>query len=361
MEDNKRAATIKRIEVEIKKIDNKENRLYFFVIDSKGNPNGYLSYIYETALNLKEQGYDVHMLHQEDEFVGVSSWLGEKYSTLPHHNIGKEEMNASPSDFLFIPEIYTNVMQQTKSMPCKRVVIMQNFEYATQIIPVGASWANFGIRDCVASTPKLAEKTKEAFPFVSTRVVKPVVPSYFCAPTEPKKLIVNIFAKEQTDVNLIVKPFFWKYPMYKWVAFRDLRNVPRVDFANALKEAAFTIWVDSKTEFGYSAVEAMRCGSIVIGKLPEQETDWMLSDDGKEYANNCILFNSMDEVHGLIAGAVEAFITDKIPENILSEMKKMDYKYTEEEFGKAIEEVYINDLFAKHRAELVLALDGFKK
>lgn len=364
MEENKKLTPVQTIEAEIGKIDDKSNRIYFFVLDSKGSPNGYLSYIYETAFQLKEMGYNVHMLHQEDEFVGVASWLGDKYAEIPHHNIAKEEMNVSPADVLFIPEFYSNVMLQTKKMPCKRVAIMQNFEYATQVIPVGATWANFGIKDCIATTDSLANRVKEVFPYVNTRVVAPVVPSYFCEPTEPKKLVVNIVAKEQTDINMIVKPFYWKYPMYKWVAFRDLRNVTKTEYAKALKEAAFTVWVDTKTEFGYTAVEAMRCRSILIAKVPEHEPEWMLSTNDKgevEYSKNAVYFFNMEDVHSLIAGGIEAFITDKISEDSLSEMKKMDYLYTEEEFQKNIIKIYVDDIFAKHRAELVLALDAFKK
>ena len=50
---------IENIEREISKIDKKENRIFFFVIDTKGVPSGSLEYIYNLALILKEEGYDV--------------------------------------------------------------------------------------------------------------------------------------------------------------------------------------------------------------------------------------------------------------------------------------------------------------
>ena len=67
---------IENIEREISKIDKKENRIFFFVIDTKGVPSGSLEYIYNLALILKEEGYDVSMLHTEEEFVGVGAWCG---------------------------------------------------------------------------------------------------------------------------------------------------------------------------------------------------------------------------------------------------------------------------------------------
>ena len=91
---------ISNIEKEISKIDKKENRIYFFVIDSKGHPSGSLEYIYNLALILKEEGYDVSMLHTEEEFVGVGAWLDERYANLPHYNVNKGEVGTSPSDLL---------------------------------------------------------------------------------------------------------------------------------------------------------------------------------------------------------------------------------------------------------------------
>ena len=55
---------IQRIEAEIAKIDNKESNIFFFVLDTKGNPSGSLEYIYKLAMILKENEYNVTMLYQ---------------------------------------------------------------------------------------------------------------------------------------------------------------------------------------------------------------------------------------------------------------------------------------------------------
>ena len=52
--------------------------------DTKGNASGSLAYIYELASGLQDMGYNVGMLHSEEDFVGVNEWLGEKYAELPH-------------------------------------------------------------------------------------------------------------------------------------------------------------------------------------------------------------------------------------------------------------------------------------
>ena len=119
---DKHQEVIKRIEAEIAKMDKKENTIYFFVIDTKGTPSGSLEYIYNLAKLTKDLGYDTRMLYQASEenedgkFVGVGGWLGEEYSSLPHENIMDENVAVSPSDIVFIPEIFANIMMQTKKL-----------------------------------------------------------------------------------------------------------------------------------------------------------------------------------------------------------------------------------------------------
>ena len=84
-----------KIGIPIQKIVDKKNRLFFFVIDTKGNPSGSLEYIYNLALIAKEDGYDVAMLHQEEEFVGVGDWLDEKYTKIEHLNITKDNVQVT--------------------------------------------------------------------------------------------------------------------------------------------------------------------------------------------------------------------------------------------------------------------------
>lgn len=338
----------------ISDIENKNFNIFFYTIDSKGAPNGYVYYIYETARCLKEMGYNVRILHQEKEYVGVESWLGEKYSSLPHHNI-EEKIEVTPSDFLFIPEFYSNVMSQTTKLPCKRIVIAQNFNYLTQVIPAGSSWSNFGIKDCIVTTDRLENEIKKCFPNINIHKVNPCIDeNIFNNDEKPKKLIFNIVCKDSTDINQIVKPFYWKYPMYSWVSFRDLRNLPKETFAEYLRDGAFTIWYDRDTEFGYSALEAMKCGSFVIGKVPENEPEWMVENG--ELKNNGVWFFNVSDVHKIIAGAIESFVSDNLPESIYSEMEKMKNLYTFEQFKANVENVYTN-LFEKRKNDLIASLN----
>lgn len=346
---------INKIKECIENIENKNFNVYFYTIDSKGAPNSYVYYIYQTAKIIKDMGYNVHFLHQEKEFEGVASWMGEEYANIPHHNIETEKIEVSPSDFLFIPEFYSNVMNQTSKMPCKRVVIAQNFNYLTQVIPAGATWEQYGIKDCIVTTNRIQNEINNCFPKIKTYKVNPCIDeTIFYNDDKPKKLIFNIVCKDNTDINQIVKPFYWKYPMYSWVSFRDLRNLPREDFANYLRSGAFTIWYDRDTEFGNSALEAMASGSILIGKVPENEPEWLIENGNIQ--DNGVWFFNVSDVHTIIAGAIESYINDELPDIVIENMKNTAEKYNCETFKHNVTEVYVNNIFNNRKIELETSL-----
>ena len=334
--DEKKLKALDKVREEISRIDKKENNIFFFVLDTKGVASGSLEYIYKLAMIAKNQGYNVGMLYQlekNDEFVGVAEWLGDDYANLPHYNVAKDEVEITPSDIVFIPEIFSTVMNQTKKLPCKRVAILQNYDYLLEQMPFAAQWGDFAILDCITNTEYNAELIKDIFPYIKTKIVTPYIDKIFGNTIEPKKMVVNIVAKDQSDINKIIKPFYWKYPTFKWVSFRDLRGFSKEGFANALREAAATIWVDTDTSFGYSAIEAMKSGSIVIAKIPDTPLEW-IDADGEENVgtlrNCCVWFDNFNNVHRQIASVVRSWITDNVPPEVAEEAKKVTERYSEE-------------------------------
>ena len=353
--DEKKLKALERVKSEISKIDKKESNVYFFVLDTKGVPSGSLEYIYKLAMITKNAGYNTGLLYQlekDDEFVGVKEWLGDEYASLPHYNVSKEELEITPSDIVFIPEIFSQVMNQTKKLPCKRVAILQNYNYLLEQMPFAAQWGDFAILDCLANTEYNAELIKDIFPYVRTRVVTPYIDKMFGSTIEPKKMVINIVAKNQSDINKIIKPFYWKFPTFKWVSFRDLRGFPKEAFANSLRDAAATIWVDEDTSFGYSAIEAMKSGSIVIAKVPDNPLEWINSDDDDHTLRNCcVWFDNFNNLHRQIASVVRSWITDNVPQEVAEEAKKVTEKYSEERTTKEFMD-YLNDLFDGRKKEL---------
>lgn len=358
MTENEIKKVIKTLDKSIKKIEKGESKLLFFVADSKGTPIGSLSYIYDIAYKLKEMKYNVQMMYAENDFVGVETWLGTKYSSLPHANISKDVVDISPSDVVFIPELYSSVMAKTRDLKCKKVAILQNFDYMTDLIPFGASWMSMGIFDCITTSNSLKQRLNEVFPEVNVRVIRPVIDQVF-KPSEEQKFIVNIVTKDENEINSIVKPFKWKYPSYGFVTFRYINGKSREDFAKYISEGCITVWVDQNTDFGYSALEAMASGNIVIGKIPENEPEWMLDKEGK-LKDNGIWFYKMRDLPEILFEVISTVLYEKTPKEIYTNMTETLSEYTEEKQRKELKSVIVEDIIESKKQELISIRDLYK-
>lgn len=350
MKEEKKKEAVDRINLEIEKIDKKENKLMFYVLDTEGYASGSLAYEYQLAKIAQDAGYNVAMVYQSEEkegdFVGVSGWLGEEYASLPHYDIRKDEVEINASDILFIPEIFAQVMNQTKKLPCKRIAIMQNFDYILSQTPYSAQWGDYGIIDAISNTEENKNLLTSIFPYVRTTVIDPYIDNMFGETKKPKKCIVNVIAHNPDDVTRLVKPFYWKYPLMKWVSFADLRGMNKMKFAEALREGFLTIWLDETASFGYSAIEAMKCGNVVFAMLPKTGKKWMFKNGTNELNESCFWFDNINMMHDKIATLVRSFITNNIPESVFEKQNEVKEMYkkenTEKQFISYVESVVSN-------------------
>ena len=362
MEKLSKQEMIDVIENNIKKIKDKTFNIYFYVLDTQGNPSGSLEYIYQIAYCLKQLGYNVIMLHNQKDFIGVGEWLGTKYNEIEHKNIETENVEINACDFLFIPEIFTDVMSQTKKLPCKRIAIVQNYNYLSEFMPITATFEDLRINDIITTTNTQKAIIEDYFPKMKVHVVSPSISKVFRDSTEPRKLIINIVSKNQENVFRIIKPFYWKNPLYKWVSFRELRGLDHETLSQALMESPITVWIDENTNFGFAPLEAMRCGSIVLAKIPNTLSDWNIEEsDGKKVITDaCIWFDSIDSVPDMLSTLVHNWTMDTIPQSIYDNLHKLDNQYTPEVQENEIKYVYENEIFAKRVKDFEEALAQIK-
>lgn len=383
MADSKTKTVLANVNSEIEKITDKKSSIYFFVSDCKNTPNSQSLYIYQMALTLKELGYDVCMLYQINNeyskhelkklkssgqpidqtrvFEGVGEWLGEKYASIPHLNIAGGMWKVSPSDVLFIPEVFSSLMKETfdKGVPCKRIAILQNFKYVTEFIPYGDQWANYGIMDAVASNKNQADLIKSVFPYVNTTVIPPYIQECMCKPVVAKKLIVNIAASMSSDIEHMIKTFYWKYPAMQFVTFRTLKNLPVDEYAKMLKEGCITVWHDPYTPFGRSALDAIKCGNIVIGKVPDIIPEWMVDEEGNAIDNG-VWYSNINDVPDALASVIGTWMRDEIPEKLLEGIEKTAGKYGYEEWKDNVSK-FIGDVLEERKKEFTAIKNKIEK
>lgn len=334
---------IEKLEEIVSSLVNKEGTVYFFTLDTKDAPSGEVKYIYDLALLLREMGYDVKMLHQEEEFVGPLDWLGDKYAVIEHLDVKNDNVTVKPSDFLFIPEVFTNVIGQTKAFPCKRVMIYYNPSYFNDYMPVGATLADMNIFDIITTNENLKARINTYFPNVNVKVVRPSIREYFSNDNAPKKLIVNVLTPTTNEVNDIVKPFYWKYPSYKWISFRDLKGVTQSVLADVMREAAITVWADDLTSNAQLALEALKSGSLLIAKTPNTPPEWMLEEG--EYRFGIIWVDSYDMLHDVLASVIRGWTRNEIIDKYLQMSDEVKNIYTEECQRNDVDKMIVNGIF----------------
>jgi hypothetical protein len=341
-----------QVEEIISKLDNKDFGLYFFTLDTKGNPTAGVATIYEHVKVLNDLGYKAHILHEKNDYklygnqegMGLADWLGEEYAQLPHVSIESQQLNVGAQDFIVIPEIFANVMDQIKQFPCKRIVMSQSYDYLLELLPLGRRWTDYGFNDVITTSQKQADYVKSLFPSIKTHTFKLGIPDYFQPSDKPKIPVVSIVAREPGKAAKIAKQFYLQYPLYKWITFKELRGLPRQQFADELGKSCLAVWVDDTAGFGTFPLEAMKCDTPVIGKMPNMIPEWMEVDgeNGKVIANNGVWTNTTNNIAELIATYMKLWLDDSVPSDISDNMAQMKDNYTSEEQAKSIEEVWVN-------------------
>ena len=268
----------------ISNLNDKNFTLYFFTLDTKGNPTAGIANIYEHVKILTNLGYKAVILHEKNDYHlrgnedghGISDWLGEEYASLPHVSIESQTMSISPADFIIIPEIFSNVMDQVKAFPCTKVVFSQSYDYLLELLPIGKRWTtDYGFNNVITTSKKQAEYLQTLFPTIRTHVIPVSIPSYFKESEKPKQPIVALHTRNQTDAAKIAKSFYLQYPIYKWVTFKELRGSSREQFASDLRTACLSVWIDDTSGFGTFPLESIESNVPVIGKIPNMVPEWM--------------------------------------------------------------------------------------
>jgi hypothetical protein len=311
-----------KVQQSIETLRNKQARIYLFAQDTKGNAKASIRYIYQVAMTLKNAGFNPIILHEKNEYTGVSSWLGEEYMTqIPHKSIENQNLEISPEDFLVIPEIYGYIMDQVKQLPCAKIVLTQSYAYMLETLQPGQNWAQFGFLKCITTSNIQKEYIERVMRQSSIDVLPPYITDNFTPRELPAMPIVAVHTKEQSDAINLIKTFYLKFPQYRWFTFRDMRGLSEKEFAKSLKECFLSVWIDDKSAFGTFPLESMACGVPCLGKIPDLSPEWMNEDNG-------IWVDDVTMMTDFIADFMQNWLEDNIKPELVENMKKTALQYS---------------------------------
>ena len=349
---NETQKQVEQINSLVEKLDSKDFGLYFFTLDTKGNPTAGIANIYEHVKLLNELGYKAYILHEKNDYklkgdesgMGIADWLGEDYAALPHISIEGQNLNISPADFIIIPEVFSTIMDQVKGFPCRKVVLSQSYDYLLELLPIGKRWdVDYGFSHVITTSDRQANYIKSLFPLVKTHTVPVSIPEYFKPSDKPKIPVVTIHTRNQGDAAKIAKSFYLQFPMYKWITFKELRGLSREAFAHELGKSCLAVWIDDQAGFGTFPLEAMECGTPVIGKIPNMIPEWLETTDEQGnlvVKNNGIWTNTTLNIPELIATYIKVWLEDSVPADLMNTIKDSTGKYTSENQKKILANVY---------------------
>jgi len=339
-----------KVQISIENLKEKKSRIYFMVQDTKGNAKASIKYIYELAMVLKRNGFNSIILHEKNDYVGVSSWLGEEYmSELPHKSIEKQNLEISPEDFIVLPELFGYVMEQIKNIPCGKIVLTQSYRWILETLQPGQNWNQFGFLKCITTTTRQKEYIESVMRNISIDILEPFIDKKFSKRSLPPMPIVAVHSRDQIDTINIIKTFYLKFPQYRWFTFRDMRGLSETEFSNSLKECFLSVWVDRESGFGTFPLESMSSGVPVLGLIPDMTSEWMNE-------NNGIWVDDYNMIPDFIADFIQNWLEDNIKPDLQDEILKtgqsfQDQKKFEEKSLELFSE-YINTRIQAFESQL---------
>jgi len=270
---------IEKINTALGRLEDSKSIVYFLTYDTKNNARASVKYIYDLALTLNQNGITSKILVEDSTYVGVESWLGDKYKELEVVSIKEDKVEINIDDAVVVPEYYTNTLQKLSNIKCIKVLLIQQREYIYENLPIGSRFSDFGFDKIITTTEQSKKYLMEYFPESLVFIVPPIIEDIFSPSLLTLKPYVVISVRDRSIQRKIISEFYLKFPQLRWITFRDMVQMSYEEFSNNLKECMVSLWVDDDSTFGTFPLESMKCDVPVIGKIPDTEPDW-LSENG---------------------------------------------------------------------------------
>jgi glycosyltransferase involved in cell wall biosynthesis len=124
----------------------------------------------------------------------------------------------------------------------------------------------------------------------------------------------------------VIKTFYSFYPQFRWIRFDELKGLSKEEFAERLGTSALCLYTDEIAGFGTMPLEAMACGTHVVGWTPLGGKEYMNADNGF-WASNGDIFQLAE----LLGIAVEKWLTGQLDsQEVLRQYDVTLDKYTSE-------------------------------
>ena len=343
---------IEKIKISLDKLTNKKSK-FLFVVPESQSPVASVYEIYFHATVVKNLGYEVIIMVEKGDYV-APVWIEKELTNHPHMSMADPKLQVGPEDIMVIPEVYSNIMEQTKKLPCLRIGLLQSVDYMTSSLIPGTDWQSFGIRDVITTSQSLKEWL-ETFYGIDKFDIKTYnigIPEYFERTSVPQQPIISVIGRNANEISKFVKLFFSKYPQYNWVTFDPMvtkskppQPMRRVDFAKRLQRNFAAIWIDRIASFGTFPLECMKSGTIPICLKPDIMPEYMIERDEKGVPIKIVegagvWTENYYDLPVLAGDVLIKFLDDNISPELYNIMKTVASKYNQTDSEIRLIEIY---------------------
>ena len=261
-----------------------------------------------------------------------------------------------PEDIMVIPEVYSNVMEQTKNLPCVRIGLLQSVDYMMNSLIPGTDWTSFNVHDIITTSETIREwvETFQGKGKFKIKTYDVGIPAYFERTDVPQKPIISVVGRNANEISKLVKLFFSRFPQYSWVTFDPMltkskppQQMRRVDFAKRLQSNFAAVWIDRIASFGTFPLECMKSGVIPICLKPDITPEYILERTGtgdttvvKIAEGAGVWTENFYDLPTLIGEVLVKFLDDSISPDLYTAMEKLAEKYNQENSEKQLVEIY---------------------
>ena len=343
---------IEKIKESLNKIIEKKSK-FLFVVPESQNPVASVYEIYFHATIVKNMGYETIILVEKGDYV-VPVWIEKELTDFKHMSMSDPKLMVGPEDVMVIPEVYSNVMEQTKNLPCMRIGLLQSVDYMINSLIPGTDWKSFGINDIITTSPTIKEWI-ETFYGINKFNIKTYnigIPEYFEKTKLPQKPVISVIGRNANEISKLVKLFFSRYPQYNWVTFDPMltkskqpQAMRRIDFAKRLQGNFAAVWIDRIASFGTFPLECMKSGVVPICLKPDIMPEFMIKRDENGMVANVVegagvWTDNYYDLPVLIGEVLIKFLDDNIDSKLYESMDNVVAKYTQEAAENQLNEIY---------------------
>lgn len=395
--DDKKMSHNEIVDLSINKLQNNDFRVYFYC-PPVNFASGGMGTLLRLAKNLKEDGFSVKLVYQprldqrasyEDSMkesqkqkkqVQINvfekfepTWMDfdlEGIEIIPlgdgeiifndqnRTKVQAQPLAVSPEDLLIIPEGFPDVMQKTMQTACKRVVLAQSWFYVLNAMQPGQTWQHFGIQDVISVSDAITEYLGSVMPGLRVKNIKQginrelfKVPEKMSAKTPVVVYSANRGQENKLKTINLIKTFYMFYPHLRWVRFVELANMSREEFAERLSSSAFALYTDDIAGFGTLPLEAMACGTHVVGWASFGGKEYMNENNGF-WTNNGDIFQTA-EVLGV---AMDKWLNGELDNSTVQE----NYEQTLSHYTIDGERSQFLNIINEYKKERINELEGIK-